>query len=194
MPLSILLQEPDVHDHMYMSAALAEARKAASAGEVPVGAVLVLRDEVIVCAHNSTASSGDPTAHAEMSCIQQAARALGSWRLCDATLYCTLEPCAMCAGAMLQSRVGTLVYGARNALSGDECSLLAVVLLTWEHTPAKQVCARRRSAPTSPSADTQARTAAGSTSCRVHHSSLGCGLYDGHTPFTQTCRWAHESQ
>lgn len=84
-----------------------------------MGAVLVLRDEVIATAHNCTASSGDPIAHAEILCIQQAAKRLGSWRLSDATLYCTLEPCAMCAGAMLQSRVGTLVYGARNDLSGE---------------------------------------------------------------------------
>jgi tRNA(adenine34) deaminase len=110
------------HDRMYMSAAMAEAHKAAAAGEVPVGAVLVLRGEVIARAHNSTDSSGDPTAHAEMACIQQASRQLGTWRLCDGTLYCTLEPCVMCAGAMLQSRVGTLVYGARNALAGEPCA------------------------------------------------------------------------
>lgn len=107
------------HDRMYMAAAMAEARRAAAAGEVPVGAVMVLRGEIIASAHNSTASTGDPTAHAEMACIQQASRQLGSWRLGDATLYCTLEPCVMCAGAMLQSRVGTLVYGARNALAGE---------------------------------------------------------------------------
>jgi tRNA(adenine34) deaminase len=107
------------HDCVYMAAAVAEARKAAAAGEVPVGAVMVLRGDIIASAHNSTASTGDPTAHAEMACVQQASRQLGSWRLGDATLYCTLEPCVMCAGAMLQSRVGTLVYGARNALAGE---------------------------------------------------------------------------
>jgi len=84
-----------------------------------VGAVLVLGDEVIARAHNSTAGTCDPIAHAEILCIREAAQQLGSWRLLDATLYCTLEPCAMCAGAMLQSRVGTLVYGARNDLSGE---------------------------------------------------------------------------
>lgn len=171
---------------MYMSKALAEARKAAAAGEVPVGAVLVLRGDVITCAHNSTASSGDPTAHAEISCIQQAAKALGSWRLRDATLYCTLEPCAMCAGAMLQSRVGTLVYGARNALSGE---LLNFAVLPTDMATPTSPAGRALKLKILRCVHVQAPTAAGSTSCQVQRSSLGCSLFGGRTLFTQTSRY-----
>ena len=102
-----------------MAAALHQAQLAAQQQEVPVGAILVYGGKIITQAFNQTETSGNPTAHAEMLCIQQAAMKLGGWRLLESTLYVTLEPCPMCAGALLQSRVGTLVYGARNTLLGD---------------------------------------------------------------------------
>ena len=102
-----------------MVIALQQAQLAAQQQEVPVGAVLVCNDQVITKAYNQTEQTGNPTAHAEMLCIQQAALNRGDWRLLDCTLYVTLEPCPMCAGALLQSRVGTVVYGARNTLLGD---------------------------------------------------------------------------
>lgn len=110
-----------------MSLAIAEAELAAQQQEVPVGAVLVLGDQVISSAHNQTEQTGNPTAHAEMLCIQEAASKLGGWRLLDSTLYVTLEPCPMCAGALLQSRVGTVVYGAKNSLLGADGSWIAML-------------------------------------------------------------------
>lgn len=80
---------------------------------------MVVNGQVVARAHNMVESSRIPTAHAEMQCIQQAAEAAQGWRLLDATLYVTLEPCPMCAGAALQSRIGTLVYGATNPLLGE---------------------------------------------------------------------------
>ena len=106
-------------DTEFMAAALHQAKLAAQQQEVPVGAVLVCGGKIITQAFNQTERSGNPTAHAEMLCIQQAAMKLGGWRLLESTLYVTLEPCPMCAGAVLQSRVGTLVYGARNTLLGE---------------------------------------------------------------------------
>lgn len=111
-----------------MQLALEQAQLAFEAGEVPVGAVLVSSSgEVLAAAHNSTEASSDPTAHAELLCIRQAATSQGAWRLLDATLFVTLEPCPMCAGALLQSRVGTLVYGARNTLLGADGSWIAML-------------------------------------------------------------------
>lgn len=101
-----------------MQVALQAARDAAQQGEVPVGCVMVLDGKVIAAAHNQTEQTGNPVAHAEMLCIQQAALKLGGWRLLQCTMYITLEPCPMCAGALLQSRVGTVVYGGRNTLLG----------------------------------------------------------------------------
>jgi tRNA(adenine34) deaminase len=111
-----------------MQLALEQAQLAFDAGEVPVGAVLVSASgEVLAAAHNSTEASSDPTAHAELLCIRQAATSQGAWRLLDATLFVTLEPCPMCAGALLQSRVGTLVYGARNTLLGADGSWITML-------------------------------------------------------------------
>jgi len=102
-----------------MEAALDEARAAAAAGEVPVGAVVVSADgELLARAHNRRESGGDPLAHAELLAIRQAAREVGGWRLVGATLYVTLEPCAMCAGALVLARVGRLVYGAADPKAG----------------------------------------------------------------------------
>ncbi|CAM6106324.1 unnamed protein product [Calypogeia fissa] len=110
-------------DHeRFMGAALEEARKAASAGEVPVGAVIVQKGKIVARAYNRVESDGDPTAHAEMLCIRIAARQHGDWRLVDATMYVTLEPCPMCAGAILQSRLRGIVWGSRNTLLGADGS------------------------------------------------------------------------
>jgi len=87
-------------------------------GEVPVGAVIVYEDRVIASAHNQREQLRDPTAHAEMIAITQAAESLGSWRLDGCTLYVTLEPCPMCAGAIVQARIPTVVYGAADPKAG----------------------------------------------------------------------------
>lgn len=102
----------------WMRQALELAREAEAAGEVPVGCVLVADGEVVGKARNSPIELIDPTAHAEMLALRQAALALDSYRLRDATLYCTLEPCPMCAGALVAARVGRLVFGARDLRFG----------------------------------------------------------------------------
>jgi tRNA(adenine34) deaminase len=102
----------------FMRMALDLAREAESAGEVPVGAVVVLDDQVIGRGRNSPISLNDPTAHAEMLALRQASAAIGNYRLEDVTLYCTLEPCTMCAGALVAARVSRLVFGARDLRFG----------------------------------------------------------------------------
>src|SRR5438309_8758320 len=99
-------------DVQYMEIALAEARNADRAGEVPVGAVVVLEGTVIARAFNQPISANDPTAHAEMVALREAARVAGNYRLSAATMYCTLEPCVMCGGAMIHARIAKLVFGA----------------------------------------------------------------------------------
>lgn len=99
-------------EQFYIQQALQEARKAAEAGEVPVGAVVVCRDRIIARAHNLTETLNDVTAHAEMQAITAAANALGGKYLTDCTLYVTVEPCVMCAGAIAWSQMGKLVFGA----------------------------------------------------------------------------------
>lgn len=99
-------------EQFYMQQALQEALKAAEAGEVPVGAVVVCRDRIIARAHNLTETLNDVTAHAEMQAITAAANALGGKYLTDCTLYVTVEPCVMCAGAIAWSQMGKLVFGA----------------------------------------------------------------------------------
>ena len=105
-------------DVKWMREALAEARQAASLGEVPVGAVVVRADEVVGRGHNRRQSDGDPVAHAEILAIRQAAEVVGNWRLTGCSLYATLEPCAMCAGALVNSRVERLVFGTRDPKAG----------------------------------------------------------------------------
>lgn len=105
------------HDH-YMRLALAEAEAALEAEEVPVGAVIVHGERVIASAHNQREQLSDPTAHAEMIAITQAAQALDDWRLEGCTLYVTLEPCIMCCGAILQARIPIVVYGATDPKAG----------------------------------------------------------------------------
>jgi len=102
----------------FMRHALEEARQAAAEGEIPVGAVLVKDGEIIARAHNRRENDHDPTAHAELLCMRQAAEALGDWRLRGCTLYVTLEPCPMCAGAMVMSQLSRCVYGAADERQG----------------------------------------------------------------------------
>ncbi|MDX1617054.1 MAG: tRNA adenosine(34) deaminase TadA [Candidatus Promineifilaceae bacterium] len=99
-------------DDDWMRQALAQAARAATEGEVPVGAVAVFNDQIIGRGYNRKESDQDPTAHAEMAALRAAAKYLDNWRLIGVTLYSTLEPCPMCAGAMIQARLGRLVYGA----------------------------------------------------------------------------------
>jgi tRNA(adenine34) deaminase len=101
-----------------MREALAEAARAAALGEVPVGAVVVADGRIAGRGHNRREVDGDPLAHAELLAIREASRRLGGWRLLGTTLYVTLEPCAMCAGALVQSRVARLVYGAADPKAG----------------------------------------------------------------------------
>lgn len=105
-------------DIAFMTEALAEARAAAAAGEVPIGAVLVQEGRVVARSGNRTIRDGDPTAHAEIIVIREAARLMGNYRLADTTLYVTIEPCSMCAGAVIQARVPRLVYGADDPKGG----------------------------------------------------------------------------
>jgi tRNA(adenine34) deaminase len=101
-----------MNDETFMREALKEARKAFEKDEVPVGAVLVCNNKVIARGHNQVELLQDATAHAEMICLSSGSESLENWRLTDATLYCTLEPCCMCAGALIASRVKRLVWGA----------------------------------------------------------------------------------
>jgi tRNA(adenine34) deaminase len=105
-------------DAHWMSVALAEAAAAAARGEVPVGAVIVEGDELLASAGNEREATQDPTAHAEIVAIRRAAQKRGSWRLGGATLYVTLEPCPMCAGAIVLARIARLVYGAADPKAG----------------------------------------------------------------------------
>jgi tRNA(adenine34) deaminase len=114
-------------DTKFMQQALAEAREAAAGGEVPIGAVLVRDGEIVAHAGNRTIRDCDPTAHAEIVVLREAARILGNYRLADATLYVTVEPCSMCAGALIQARVKRLVYGAEEPRGGAVQSCFEVL-------------------------------------------------------------------
>jgi tRNA(adenine34) deaminase len=105
-------------DDAAMAIALAEARLASGAGEVPIGAVTLVGGRVVAARHNERESTGDPTAHAEILVLRDTARIVGSWRLTDVTIVVTLEPCPMCAGALVAARVGRLVYGASDPRAG----------------------------------------------------------------------------
>jgi len=113
----------DGADERWMALAVEEAQAAAAAGEVPIGAVLVRGDRLVARAHNRRETTPDPTAHAEVLVLREGARALGTWRLEGCTLYATLEPCAMCAGAAVLARVPRLVFGARDPKAGFVGSL-----------------------------------------------------------------------
>ncbi|MDW7670715.1 MAG: tRNA adenosine(34) deaminase TadA [Bacillota bacterium] len=114
-------------DEQYMALALEEARKAYVLGEVPIGAVVVRRGEVIAQAHNLRETQKCASAHAELLAIQQACAVAGGWRLTDTTLYVTVEPCPMCAGAILQARIDRLVFGAYDPKAGACGSVLNIL-------------------------------------------------------------------
>ena len=102
----------------YMKHAIAEAQMALESGEVPVGAIAVYQGDIIARGHNRRENDHDPTAHAEIVVMREAAKILGSWRLTEIDLYVTLEPCLMCAGAIVQARLGKLIYGANDPKFG----------------------------------------------------------------------------
>lgn len=118
---------PGEADERWMRLALQEARAAEALGEVPVGAVVVRGDELIATGHNLTHTLQDPTTHAEMVAIRRAAQVVGHWRLLECTLYVTLEPCAMCAGAIVLARIPRLVYAAPDPKAGMSGSLQNLV-------------------------------------------------------------------
>lgn len=116
-------------DEKFMKEALKEAKKGFAANEVPVGAVLVFRQEIIARAHNRVEELSDASAHAEMLCMREGSKLLQNWRLGESILYCTLEPCCMCAGAMLLSRIETLVWGAKDIRHGANGSFTNIFTL-----------------------------------------------------------------
>ena len=111
-------------DEILMEAALEEARAAGDAGEVPIGAVAAVRGEIVARGQNRVLRDTDPTAHAEMVAMRAAARSIGNYRLIDCELYVTLEPCAMCAGAMIHARLDRLVFAAADPKAGAAGSVL----------------------------------------------------------------------
>ncbi|MDA8098656.1 MAG: tRNA adenosine(34) deaminase TadA [Nitrospiraceae bacterium] len=119
--------QPIRTDEEFMQLALAEAEKAAVAGETPIGAVVIVNNRVVASGHNMRETWQDPTAHAEVIVLREAAARMGRWRLPDATLYVTMEPCLMCAGALVLARVGRLVYGCRDQRAGALGSVYDVV-------------------------------------------------------------------
>ena len=118
---------PPDEDVLGMQAALTEAQAAAEEGETPVGAVIIHNGRLVASAHNQREILRDPTAHAEMIAVTQAAEVLQDWRLSDCTLYCTLEPCPMCAGAILQARLPRLVFGAFDPKAGAAQSVFRLL-------------------------------------------------------------------
>ncbi len=127
-----------MNDCEYMRYALAEARKAADAGEVPVGAVMVKENKIIASSRNLRETEHDATAHAELLCIKEACAALGSWRLSDCTLYVSLEPCPMCAGAIINARIKRVVFGAYDSRAGSFGSLINLAFYPYNHRP--EIC------------------------------------------------------
>jgi tRNA(adenine34) deaminase len=115
------------NDENFMDIAIEEALLASAKGEVPIGAVVTLGDNILARSHNNAISMNDPSAHAEILAIRQAAKMLGNYRLVGATLYVTLEPCVMCAGAIIQARVQRIVFGADDPKSGGVVSLYSIL-------------------------------------------------------------------
>jgi tRNA(adenine34) deaminase len=120
-------------DESFMRLALAEARGAAEAGEVPVGAVIIREGGVLASGSNQPIAAHDPTAHAEVVALRAAARALGNYRLADATLYVTIEPCLMCVGAIVHARLARVVFGAADPKAGALGSILDPAALPLNH-------------------------------------------------------------
>lgn len=134
---------------VHMAGAVALAEEAAAAGEVPVGCVITNQEgEIIGRGRNCREETGDASAHAEMLAIREACRAMGDWRLDGCTLYVTLEPCPMCAGAIINARIPTVVYGTKDAVSGSCGSVLNLFEERYGHKPAiyggvlREECAR----------------------------------------------------
>ena len=123
------------NDEVWMRLALQEARLAAAEGEIPVGAVLVHDGQEVCRAHNLRENQHDPTAHAEILCMRRGAEKLGTWRLRGCTLYVTLEPCPMCAGAVVNSRIVRVVYGAHDRRAGAFGSVLDLNAYPLNHKP-----------------------------------------------------------
>ena len=119
----------------FMEAAVAEAKKAAAEGEVPVGAVIVRNGEIIAAGRNCCEADGDPRLHAEMLAIGRACEAVGGWRLSDCDIYVTLEPCPMCAGALLNARIRRIYFGAYDAKNGACGSVCDVGTMGFTHKP-----------------------------------------------------------
>ncbi len=124
---STVIEDGAEEDIFFMRLALKEAGLAFSAGEVPVGAVLVAGGKVIASAHNLREQMNDPSAHAEVNALREGARLAGNWRLNNTTLYVTKEPCIMCAGAMVNARLGRLVYGCSDSKGGAAGSLYHIL-------------------------------------------------------------------
>lgn len=122
----VVTPEQDVSDETMMREAIREAVAAADAGEVPVGAIVVLNGQVIARGRNRSIGDQDPTAHAEIVALREAARIVGNYRLVGATVYATVEPCAMCAGALVWARAARLVYGAPDPKAGAVHSLFEI--------------------------------------------------------------------
>lgn len=136
-------------DEYWMHYALEMAKKAEKNGEVPVGAVLVKDGELIAAGFNYCIGLQDPTAHAEMQCIRQAGKTLANYRLIDTTLYVTLEPCAMCAGAIVHSRISRLVFGAKDSKTGAVVSAMQLLddssmnhQVTYQYDVMGQTCSK----------------------------------------------------
>ena len=123
-------------DYELMGAALAEAEKAAALGEVPVGAVVARHGEIVAAAHNTRETEKNAVHHAELLAIDAACRALGGWRLWECDLFVTLEPCPMCAGAILNSRIRRVIYGAADPKAGCCGSVTDLFALPFNHHPA----------------------------------------------------------
>ena len=122
-------------DEKYMLIALEEAKKAAEKGEVPIGAVIVRNGEVIASAHNERETTFDATAHAETSAVREACKKLGGWRLPECDIYVTLEPCPMCAGAIINSRIDRVVFGAYDNREGSFGSLINLASYPYSSRP-----------------------------------------------------------
>ena len=129
---------PDQLDERYMRLALAPAAEAAAEGEVPVGAVIVRDGAVVGTGRNRRETARSALAHAEIEAIADACRRLGGWRLFGSTLYVTLEPCPMCAGAIINARIDRVVYGARDSKAGSCGSVTDLFVLPYNHKPAAE--------------------------------------------------------
>lgn len=117
----------------YMSLAMQEAKKALTSREIPIGAIIVLHDSVIAAAHNQCENRSDPTAHAEILAIKKASAILGNWRLTGCSLYVTIEPCPMCAGAAVNAHLSSIIYGAPNPRYGGIDSKFRIVQNPFNH-------------------------------------------------------------